>query len=268
MTEAAAQTSGAVNGAGQSQAAAAAAAAAANQGAGSQAAQGQNNGAGAATTRPENLPEQFWDSEKAAPKLDALLTDYHGLSAKVAEHTAARAAVPEKPDGYALELPKDFEAPQDFTPMLESPTFKPLADELRAFAHAAGLNQEQFSALTGLAAKRDLVEHKALTEALAKEAESLGSNGPARIDAVVRWLTARLPDGQAKSMINNRLFTKSMIEGWETIMRAFTTGGIPAPSGGGGPSQGNAPDVSKLGEIPSATARFAAAMAMSTKPKR
>jgi len=122
--------------------------------------------------------------------------------------------VPGSPGEYALDLPSDFEAPEGFTPTLESPTFAPLIDEARAWAHEVGLRQEQFSKMVAFGAQRDLVEHKALTEALEGEMKALGVNGAARIDATVRWLTAHLPEAQANAMINNRLFTKDMVEGF------------------------------------------------------
>jgi hypothetical protein len=62
-----------------------------------------------------------------------------------------------------------------------------------------------------------------LNEAMCAEMKALGTNGPARIDAVVRWLNAHLPREQATAMINNRLFTAPMVQAFEHIMRSLSS---------------------------------------------
>ena len=203
-------------------------------------------------------------SDGATPSIGLADT---GVETGTAADTTAAPVVPGSPDAYALDLPADFEGVDGFEFSLgdDDPMLGEVVGEARALAHELGLSQDQFSKMVALGAKRDLAEFKALQAASKAQMKSLGANGPARVDAVTKFLVGHLGEDHAKSLLGV-LFSKTQVEAFEKIMTTFTRRGVPAPTPGGA-QFGNQPDVDKLGEIRSPAQRFLAAMAM-TKPRR
>lgn len=95
------------------------------------------------------VPEKFLDSETGAVRTDALARSYRELERKLSERTAQREtatgdrpvpdAVPESPDGYALDMLHPAVAPDD---------------EVNAMLHDAGFTQAQAQLVYDLAALR------------------------------------------------------------------------------------------------------------------
>lgn len=219
--------------------------------------------------RPEFFPESYWDADKGEPKLQAFVDDWKGLSARVGEFDAARATIPEKAEGYELKLPEKFEKPEglDFVLDEKNEALAPVFAKAKEWAHAAGLNQEQFSGAVALMAEKEFADHAALKAASAAEMKSLGANGTARVDAVSRFLTGHLGEPLAKALLGT-LFTKAQVEAYEKLADVLKSRGVPAPKAGGEPGGGGgATDVTALDSITSGPARIAAAMAM-TKPQK
>lgn len=134
----------------------------------------------AAATRPDWLPENFWDGKTNAPNIEALAkafkdtkSDYDRLKA------AGSSKAPAKPEDYTFEL-KDIDhvkAPSSDDPGLQL---------WRGIAHKHGLTQAQAQ---GIAAEMmaGAVEFVPQPLNLEAERESLGKNGQAMIDGVYHW---------------------------------------------------------------------------------
>lgn len=181
-------------------------------------------------SRPEYIPESFWDAEKGF-KTD----DFNSLVAFKAEHDANLAQVPADKDGYEVKLPQDFKLPDGF----ELPEGKeaiidaddPRVGHLREYAIANKLSQAQFETMLALGAQMDIAEQGRMQEAIAAQAEKLGANGKARIDAVTTWLGAKL-GGELAGAIAPMLMTANQIKAFEAIMR-LNRGTVPGDHGGG-----------------------------------
>jgi hypothetical protein len=154
-----------------------------------------------APSRPENIPESFWDAEKNELKTDDLLKSYDdaekrakGLRDKLAKGWQN---VPEDPLKYAFELPDAFKETLGDGELNED-----MVDFAKAAAFESGLSQEQFNNFMGkiipqlheygisLDGKEPTPEEleaqqKEIQEAKKAEFEKLGEGGD-RIIASVR----------------------------------------------------------------------------------
>lgn len=154
----------------------------------------------------------------------------------VREHVAFKAAedsrrltLPQKPEDYKLQLPKDFKAPQgiEFVPNENDPLL-PLA---REFAKEAGLSQEQFEKLVGFKAAIEIGNRQQMDAARADQLQKLGVNGTARKTALDTWLNATLGPELGKHM-SEFTFTAQQVEGFEKIMANARNQGVGNPPNG------------------------------------
>jgi hypothetical protein len=186
----------------------------------------QPDPAAAASTRPDGIPESYWDSTTNALKVDqtALIKDLKErdeLKAFKATEDSRKLTLPQKPEDFKLDLPKDFKAPEGMT--FEFNKTDPILTEFQKIAHARGMDQDTFSAALGAFAAAKVQEQAQIDTAQAAEIGKLGVNGPARVDAVKAFLTAQLGDG-AKPFLNFPVIS-GMVEGFEKLMRSFSSQG-------------------------------------------
>lgn len=187
--------------------------------------------------RPDWLDEGYWG--ESGVKLDALkpvLDEHKALTAAQAERAKA---IPEKPDGYKLELPQGA-VPEGAT--FEFDEQSPLLQNARKVAHEMGLPQAEFSRLLGLYAQDKIAEETALAKAIEAQKGKLGANANARIDAVHTFLDTLGPEkaGALKSM----MFTALQIEALEDLMRKASGQGAAGMPGGGRDVPGKAAEPS------------------------
>jgi hypothetical protein len=143
--------------------------------------------------RPDWLPENFWDAEKGAPRLEPLAKSWRDMRATVSrgEHKP-----PETAEAYTLPevegLPAGVIGGEKDT----------LWPEVRSAAHAAGVTQKQLAAiaqpfLAAVAAQMKAAgttpadpeaERQAMRRAGETELAKLGPNGAAMVRNVGGWL--------------------------------------------------------------------------------
>lgn len=133
--------------------------------------------------RPDWLPENLYDPATKGVKLEALVKSWKDTRSEYDKLKGAQSGkVPEKPDGYAFERPKDLPAH-----ILADPAKDESLKLLRETAHEAGLTQEQFAKMaTGYYARAS----KLLPAPVDPKAEiaKLGANGEKVADTVITWL--------------------------------------------------------------------------------
>jgi hypothetical protein len=170
------------------------------------------------------LPDHYWDATANALKVDpaALVKDLKErdeLKAFKAAEDVKSLSRPQTADAYKIELPKDFKMPagsKEYTFDMADP----LLAAARTEAHAQGLSQEGFSKILGIYAASRAGEDARITAAAAAEVTKLGTNGPARVDAVMRVL-----DGAGLGVLKSTIVTAAQVEAWEAHISKMTSQG-------------------------------------------
>lgn len=168
------------------------------------------------------MPEAYWDATANTVKAKEFGEHLASLTTLKSEHDARLAARPEKPDGYKVELPKDFKPPEGVTLAVNDKD--PRVAEIRAFAHDIGLSQDQFSKLVAIDAQREIARANEINAAMEAEQKKLGANASERVTALKTWLTGVLGDKRAGALME-RLVLADDIAAVEDLQRAFTTQG-------------------------------------------
>lgn len=184
---------------------------------------------GADTQASSSAPEKpawlfddaLFDPEKGV-KLEELgtrakqLFDADAERNRVAEERKAN--TPEKPEDYGLGLPDDYKAPEGFEVDGESP----LWGVLQGKAKELGLTRDEYGKLAQEFVDAMAKQHQAQIEAV-KSAQTelfkqLGANGPARVEAVHKWMDSVFGDKAAQ--FKSSIFTPDIARYWESQMKS------------------------------------------------
>lgn len=170
------------------------------------------------TGRPENVPEQFWDTEKGALKSDDLIAAYTPLAEKVKAEEDRLAAYPKA----ATEIP--FAIPDGALGegvKVELDENHPLIAPARELLFEEKLPPALLGKLGALVVKQQLAEAKEFETARTAQMQKLGDNAGARIDAVKTFVKKfGGPDADA---VSEHIFTAKQYGVFETMMRAFSS---------------------------------------------
>ncbi len=172
-------------------------------------------------TRPEWVPESFFDPEKGV-KGTELRQKFDELSTRVAADDSRKASLPATPEAYELKLPETFKAPEGIAVALDAND--PLYKEARTLAHAKGWTQGDFSDALGIVAQMRAGEAAKYEALKTQNLAALGAKGPERIDAVTRWLNANGAPEEVKPIIAT-LATSGHVTFFEKIISKLTSQG-------------------------------------------
>jgi hypothetical protein len=209
--------------------------------------QTQKSQDGTVPARPDGIPDSYWDAEKNTLKIDRTalakdLKERDELKTFKAAEDVRKGALPQKADDYKLELPKDFKPPAGTEFKLDDKN--PALGQLKAVAHKHGLSQDAVNELIGVYAGDKVGADAAIATARAAEIAKLGTSAPARVDAVVNWLTgidSSADKGDAKALAG-MLVTARHVEAFERIITRLTNQGTAAFS----QQHRTAPDDNKI----------------------
>lgn len=138
----------------------------------------------APATRPDWLPEQFFDPATGQPRLEQMAKSWTDLRGKLSQGAEKP---PAKADDYKVTLPDGIK--------IAIPDGDPVMSTFRESAHKAGMSQKQFDAvlqpvlakLAGLQPNPE--QQRADAEALQRaELAKLGANGEAQLRDLSGWL--------------------------------------------------------------------------------
>lgn len=183
-----------------------------------------------APVRPAEMADKAFDAyfdPAKGVKFDVFTKDFNELRSFKAQDDLRRAAVPAKAEEYKLALPQAFEMPKgpDGKPVeFKFDETDPRLAPVRAFALARGIDQAGFSELLAIHAQYEIGEMQQINGARAAEQAKLGANGPARVDAVSRILSAKLGSDRGAALMD-RLMLSSDIEIMEDLLKQFSTQG-------------------------------------------
>ena len=153
----------------------------------------QQQGDPPAATKPDGLPDEFWDTAAGSVRLDQLIPKFKDLTDAHAAHEAARAGLPADAEGYDLALPEGFEAPEGFAMDFSSDSRVP---EIKALAHKHGLAPDAVKDLMGIYAKAEMEAFGFASE----QKNLLGKNADTRLADLRVALNAALPAEQASAL--------------------------------------------------------------------
>jgi hypothetical protein len=162
-------------------------------------------------TKPDYLPESFWDATKGEPKADDLKKFW-------ADRDAARAAVPDKPEGYKLELPPDVKLPDGFEPNPKETKFV----GLQKIAHEDGLSQATLNKIVRLEAEAVSAAHANVQRDIAARDKALGENGAARVTALAAFIDSHWSDPKEARQIKDTMWTPVIVKHFETYQKMVT----------------------------------------------
>lgn len=167
---------------------------------------------GSDLVRPEGLPDELWDPASGV-KVGDLWSAYRDLKAAT---DAAKADVPDSPEGYELAISDAVKVPDGFKVDIDpkDPFFADVTKE----AHALGLGKAGVQKLVDAYARAQIAEQTAATEVYAGEKTKLGENAEARIKAVDDWLTANLTKEEAAALASAKV-SATHVRAFEKIIK-------------------------------------------------
>lgn len=169
--------------------------------------------------RPDWLPaDEFWDAEKKELKGADLGKKFNEMATRIAADDVRKGALPATPDAYKLDLPADFKAPAGVDFKLD--TANPALGAVKTFAHKHGLTQDAVTELIGIYAGNEVGTEARIKAAATAEVTKLGATGPARVDAVTRFM-----DASGLGVLKSTLVTAAQVEAWESHITKLTTQG-------------------------------------------
>jgi len=141
------------------------------------------------------------------------------MATRIAAEDVRKGSLPQTPDAYKVELPADFTPPAGVEFKLD--TSNPALGQLKAVAHKHGMTQEAVNELIGVYAGNEVGTEARIKAAASAEVAKLGPSGPARVDAVTRFM-----DASGLGALKSTLVTAAQVEAMEAhITRLSTQGG-------------------------------------------
>lgn len=139
---------------------------------------GQEPDTGAPKTKPEYLPDNFWNSEKGEADIESMAKSWRDLRGKISKG-AHNAPADGKYDLSSLEMPED----------------NPMAGTLVSWAKENGISQAQFDELATKI--RSTAQEVMGAEQIdpAAEMKKLGPNGNALVNGMVDWARGLVSKG-------------------------------------------------------------------------
>lgn len=198
-----------------------------------------------AATRPDYVPESFWDGDAKAVKPE-FGQHYSELATFKQQHDERIAALPQKPEDYRIEvkLPETVKVPDGLE--LKVDDKHPLAAPVRAFALKHQLPQDALNELIAMHAQGEIESHNAEVARIAAEDAKLGANAKERKAAVNTWLTGLKTNNKITAAEHEAMQAYAVdaatVSALEKII-AIANGSVPA-------SGGNAPTPPKPADVP------------------
>lgn len=168
------------------------------------------------------MPENFYDTSKNEVKGAELRAHLDELATFKAAEDSRKLTLPATPEAYQPTLPEGFTPPVGVDFKLD--VNDPIIAQAQAMAHAKGWSQSDFSDALAVYANVKLNEAVQYEGAKTAALAGLGTTGPARIDAVTRWLGANFDEATVKPVLATMATTQHVVM-FEKIISKLTNGG-------------------------------------------
>lgn len=209
-----------------------------------------NDAAGAdqQVTKPEGLPDSYWNAEANAPNFESITKDLSEVPALrdfKAAKDAAEAAIP-KPEEYKFDLPEGVQVPEGMK--WEVDLTDPLAKGILEVAAKHRWTQDQLSSVVALWAGHQAKAMEADRAAVAEETKALGEKAEDRRNAVSTFLSANLGKDHVEAL-KPLLDYRVGVEAFEALMEKVKGQQIAGLPSGAKPNP-NAALAEKVGKVP------------------
>ena len=145
-----------------------------------------------AITRPENVPEKFWNNETKTTNHDAVLESYTQLSSKFGAFTGA-------PETYEFSLSEQLTEKG-----IELDSENPLIASFSEMAKESNMSGEMANKLVNMFVESQHADslgfEEAETSRIAEEMGKLGDNAQQRVNNIDNWAKANLTPEQAEGL--------------------------------------------------------------------
>lgn len=178
--------------------------------------------ASGAITRPDSIPETFWDTDKNSAKFDdigAALTERETL--KTAADARAK-LIPAKPDDYKFDLPEGFKMPDGY--QWSADAKEPLVAGFRTLAAELSLTQPEVQKLVAFEATRQANEITGRKAFEAEQTKALGANADQRRQAAGDWIDAKVTDPGRAKVLKTMLTYAQGVEAIEDLISNANVG--------------------------------------------
>ncbi len=178
-------------------------------------------------SRPEWLPESYFDAEKGETKWDDFGKHYSEIAAAHKAEADRLAAFPQKIEDLEIPLPEGAKLPEGVKLDANDPTFS----AFRQFVFDKKIDPAVAGELLGMEVKSRLSEVEMINKRVDEEAAKLGPNSSARITAVRTAFEGRFgkPVGEA---IMSGVFRADQVQALEKVVLALSNGTAGDVSGG------------------------------------
>lgn len=158
----------------------------------------------AAPSRPDWLPETFFDPQKG-PKWDDFGKHFGEVVTRDAAEQSRRLALPQKPEEYKVGTTAAFKPPEGIEFKIDEAD--PLWSQARSWAHKYGLTQDAFNEGIDLFAGARVGDAATTKAAYTAEIAKLGATGPARVTELERFYTGFYGSAEDAKAEVSRIFT-------------------------------------------------------------
>lgn len=180
------------------------------------------------TTRPEWLPEPYFDAEKSEIKFDDFGKHYAELATGAKAEQDRIAAYPQKLEDLKFELPADLKLPEGMKLDESNATFQ----AFKQFAFDKKMDPAEGSKLVGMYVQEQARQADAINKRVSEEQTKLGANAAARITALSTGLDAHIGPALTKQVMAG-VFTADQVTGMEKLLLAVSNGGTVSPPANG-----------------------------------
>lgn len=193
----------------------------ASAGASSQTQQSGSSSQTTAPTRPDYVPEAFWDAATGL-KHKEFGEHYSALATRLAADEVRRNALPKTVDAVKLDLPKEFKIPEGL--QWQWKTDAPEYAKLRDIVVKRGLDQDTVTDLVGVYAETQVGSEAQFKAAQTAEMNKLGANATARVTALDTFFTGVLGAEDAKH-IRTGMYSAGIVTSLEKLVSKFASQG-------------------------------------------
>lgn len=195
-----------------------------------------NSPAEEVVSRPDHVPEKFWDPETNSVRVDAALKSYSELEKRFGGFTGA-------PEKYDFSISDELKEKG-----VELDPENPLIQQFTEIAKEANMSPDLANKLVNMYLEGDYATSQSYEQAEAErvkqEIAALGKDGPRRLESIEKWASANL-DPEIAEGLKEAAITSGAVKAIEALIQKTRNAPI-ASNDGPGPASITAAEIQQL----------------------